>query len=152
LNEQVLVLLGIFALLCLLFVLFFRKKPKDPSLEPSDFFTETKPDLPPAADAPSQELELQPALKKSAAPEKKFEENPFSAPQEQVRVSAPPPLEAPPTLAPAKPAPWEIALKKSREPLLQRLRGTFKELTSGEAWNDSHPILALRCRSACWRR
>jgi fused signal recognition particle receptor len=123
-----------------LFVLFFRKKPKDPTIEPSDFLTETKPDLPPAADAPAPDAELQPVLKKNAALEKNFEQKgPSPAPTVDLRPTAPA-REEPVSPAPAKPAPWEVALKKSREPLLQRLRGTFKELTSGEAWNDSHPI------------
>jgi fused signal recognition particle receptor len=38
------------------------------------------------------------------------------------------------------PAPWEMALKKSREPLLTRMKDTLRELTSGEAWGPSHPI------------
>lgn len=36
--------------------------------------------------------------------------------------------------------PWELALKKSREPLLARMRDTLRELTSGDSWNSSHPV------------
>lgn len=39
-----------------------------------------------------------------------------------------------------KPQPWELALKKSREPFLSRLKDTFAELTSGQPWNSTHPI------------
>lgn len=49
------------------------------------------------------------------------------------------PQPAPPAPAPA-PAPWERALRKSRDPLLSRLKGAFVELTSGEPWNDAHPL------------
>lgn len=131
-NDQVLILLGIFALLCVVFVLFFRKKPKDASLEPSDFLTETKPADGTAAESKPAEGILQPALKKKAAEEKNFAETVDHAPQKSAEALSEP--------VSTKPAPWEIALKKSREPLLQRLRGSLKELASGEAWNDSHPI------------
>lgn len=43
------------------------------------------------------------------------------------------------TAAPA-PSPWDKALQKSRDPLLSRLKGAFQELTTGQAWNDSHPL------------
>ncbi len=36
--------------------------------------------------------------------------------------------------------PWEPALKKSREPLLARLRDTLQELTTGESWSPTHPV------------
>lgn len=49
------------------------------------------------------------------------------------------PVEALKTPEPV-PAPWEMALKKSREPLLTRMKDTLRELTSGEAWGPSHPI------------
>jgi fused signal recognition particle receptor len=38
------------------------------------------------------------------------------------------------------PAPWEKALKKSREPLLSRWKDAISELTSGESWNPQHPV------------
>ncbi len=41
---------------------------------------------------------------------------------------------------PKAPAPWELALKKSRDPLLSRLKDAFSELTSGQAWNPAHPL------------
>ncbi|MGZ3653147.1 MAG: signal recognition particle-docking protein FtsY [Bdellovibrionota bacterium] len=44
------------------------------------------------------------------------------------------------TPQPAAPAPWEIALRKSRDPLLTRLKDAFAELTSLEPWNASHPL------------
>lgn len=52
---------------------------------------------------------------------------------------------APVVAVPQKPiapkvAPWELALKKSREPLLSRLRDAFSELTSSQPWNASHPL------------
>lgn len=37
-------------------------------------------------------------------------------------------------------APWENALRKSREPLLSRLKEAFAELTTAQPWNASHPI------------
>ncbi|MGE3261838.1 MAG: signal recognition particle-docking protein FtsY [Bacteriovoracia bacterium] len=40
----------------------------------------------------------------------------------------------------ATPAPWELALKKSREPLLSRLKEAFVELSSAQPWNSSHPL------------
>jgi fused signal recognition particle receptor len=40
----------------------------------------------------------------------------------------------------AAPAPWEVALKKSREPLLSRLKEAFVELGSGQPWNSEHPL------------
>lgn len=40
----------------------------------------------------------------------------------------------------ATPAPWELALKKSREPLLSRLKEAFVELSSAQPWNASHPL------------
>lgn len=40
----------------------------------------------------------------------------------------------------AAPAPWEAALKKSREPLLSRLKDAFLELGSSQPWNASHPL------------
>jgi fused signal recognition particle receptor len=46
---------------------------------------------------------------------------------------------APP--APEKPeAPWALALKKSRDPLLSRMKEALVELTSGESWNNQHPV------------
>lgn len=41
---------------------------------------------------------------------------------------------------PAAPAPWELALRKSREPLLSRLKETLKELTGTQPWNAAHPL------------
>jgi len=41
----------------------------------------------------------------------------------------------PPTIAP-----WERALRKSREPLFARLKETLKELTSTHSWDPTHPI------------
>lgn len=38
------------------------------------------------------------------------------------------------------PRPWELALKKSREPFLSRLKDSFLELSSGQPWDASHPI------------
>lgn len=154
-NNEVLLVLGLIALLCLLFVLFLRKKPKDKTAQPSDFLTETKPDLPPAAQAPEKEAPhpepVPVAAKKSTAPAPEVtkpapapqrEVAPTPAPEPKIEVKEAPaaPAPAPAAPAPAKPAPWEVALKKSREPLLGRLRNSFRELTSGEAWNDSHPL------------
>ncbi len=36
--------------------------------------------------------------------------------------------------------PWELALRKSREPLLTRLRDAFVELTAPQPWNPAHPL------------
>lgn len=44
-----------------------------------------------------------------------------------------------PTAAPII-APWESALKKSREPFLRRMKETLAELTSGQAWSSTHPV------------
>ncbi len=38
------------------------------------------------------------------------------------------------------PAPWEKALKKSRDSLLGRWKDAITELASGESWNASHPL------------
>jgi fused signal recognition particle receptor len=38
------------------------------------------------------------------------------------------------------PAPWEMALKKSRDSLLSRWKDAITELASGESWNASHPL------------
>lgn len=37
-------------------------------------------------------------------------------------------------------APWEAALKKSREPLLSRLKDALLELSSSQPWNNEHPL------------
>lgn len=67
-------------------------------------------------------------------PEKKTDLG-VSPPQEK---EPPPPAAVP---APAKAqAPWEAALRKSRDPLLSRLRDAFTELTSGAPWDASHPL------------
>ena len=135
------------------------KKPKDKAGQPSDFITETKPDLPPAADEPKKDAaQPEPLLvsaKKSTvrapevtkpAPAPQREPAPTPTPEPKIEVKEAPvpapvqPAPAPVAPAPAKPAPWEVALKKSREPLLGRLRNSLRELTSGEAWNDSHPL------------
>lgn len=63
---------------------------------------------------------------------------PSSAPIAAKEAIAPSP-EAPKAAEPA-PAPWEMALKKSREPLLTRMKDTLRELTTGEAWGPAHPI------------
>lgn len=44
-------------------------------------------------------------------------------------------LESPPALTP-----WDLALKKSREPLLSRLKNSLSELASSNPWNASHPV------------
>ncbi len=41
---------------------------------------------------------------------------------------------------PAAPVPWEQALRKSRDPLLTRLGGALRELTSAQPWNAAHPL------------
>jgi fused signal recognition particle receptor len=47
----------------------------------------------------------------------------------------------PPEPAPAPVlTPWEAALKKSREPLLLRMKDAFLELASGENWSPAHPL------------
>ncbi|RYZ99112.1 MAG: signal recognition particle-docking protein FtsY [Proteobacteria bacterium] len=131
-NDQILILIGVFALLCIALVLFLLTRPGGPLGKPSDIPQEKKPEelsAPEATPPAAPEAELQPVLKKNVPL------SPSAAPR--APVLAPEPAAAP---AAKKPAPWEIALKKSREPLLQRLRGTFQELTSSQAWNDSHPI------------
>ena len=40
----------------------------------------------------------------------------------------------------AVPVPWEAALRKTRDPLLTRLKDALVELASGEPWNDTHPL------------
>ncbi len=40
----------------------------------------------------------------------------------------------------AVPAPWEMALKKSRESLFSRWKDALSELTSSESWNAKHPL------------
>jgi fused signal recognition particle receptor len=40
----------------------------------------------------------------------------------------------------AIPAPWEAALRRSRDPLLTRFKNTLLELASGEPWNATHPL------------
>lgn len=42
--------------------------------------------------------------------------------------------------APEKVSPWEQALKKSREPFLERLKDSMRELSTGQSWGPSHPI------------
>ncbi|HEY8279810.1 MAG TPA: signal recognition particle-docking protein FtsY [Bdellovibrionota bacterium] len=41
---------------------------------------------------------------------------------------------------PRPPSPWELALQKSRDPLLNRLRDAFAELTTSQPWNANHPL------------
>lgn len=56
---------------------------------------------------------------------------------EPTKTTAPAPQVSP---EPEKIAPWQAALKKSREPLLSRMRDTLRELTSGESWSAKHPV------------
>ena len=55
-------------------------------------------------------------------------------------VSAPSKEEAGVAATVAAPAPWERALKKSREPFLSRLKDALQELTTSQPWNPSHPL------------
>lgn len=49
-------------------------------------------------------------------------------------------VKAPEAQIAAAPAPWERALKKSRDPLLSRLKDAFLELGSSQPWNSNHPL------------
>lgn len=57
--------------------------------------------------------------------------------QEPAPKPAPEPAPAPAT---AKKPQWQSALKKSREPLLQKLRNALSVLGGGSPWNDDHPL------------
>jgi fused signal recognition particle receptor len=61
-------------------------------------------------------------------------------PEPRVAAPAPKTEEITAPAAPVAPAPWELALKKSREPLLSRLKDAFSELTNSAAWNPAHPL------------
>lgn len=68
--------------------------------------------------------------------------------QESGRESSTPATAPTPTATPAATStattdsatPWAQALKKSREPFLARLKDSFQQLTTGEAWSPGHPV------------
>ncbi len=76
---------------------------------------------------------ISPSIPESTA--KPAEKAPVSAPAE----TSPNAVSAAPLHSPI-PAPWEKALKRSREPLLSRWKDAISELTSSESWNPQHPV------------
>jgi fused signal recognition particle receptor len=114
LNNELWIILAAIAVLAVLFMLFLRKKPKAPKGKPTEILIDSSSPAESAAETSEPELELARLPQKSAP--------------------------APAPSSPKAPAPWELALKKSREPLLNRLKDALTELSSSEAWDASHPL------------
>lgn len=74
-----------------------------------------------------------------AAPLEKPQPSPPARTESTAAAESPAPASTPASTS-AAPAPWEKALKKSREPLLSRWKDAISELTSSESWNPQHPV------------
>jgi fused signal recognition particle receptor len=78
--------------------------------------------------------------KKTPADKKAPVKAPTQAPADQPETPTEAEPSPPPAVAPPAPAPWELALRKSRDPLLSRLKDAFQELTSTQPWSPAHPL------------